>query len=447
VTITIREQHRRVLADSLWALASKVVTILLSMVINALLARRLTAEHMGVFLVLSSVAYFLGTVGTLGINSSLLRSLAARGPLVPIVPQAQAWRLVSFASVVLGIAACAVSMWVLPKGAGAIPLIALATGLWIPSVAATILVSDAFRGLGAIRLASLFDGTQGGLLPAAAAIVGILALPGEMFARLDVVLWTIVATTILNLLTGTFLLRHQASDSPIAEPDDSRPANTSGETVLQSLPFLGTALSLLLRMQAGLWIVGLCCGDADVAIFGIAQRAVNVIMLPLAVVTNSLQPTVAQLLSQNRLDDLERVLRRMAGLALLPALAATLVILFAGDRLLGEIFGSYYAAGGQTLKVLAIGNLLFTWGGCPGLVLSMGGQQRVNMVINLLTLLVIVAVGAALARLQGPIGMAYAMGAAGVINKGLSLWLVRKEFGISAEARLLPIRRIAAVRS
>ena len=121
--------------------------------------------------------------------------------------------------------------------------------------------------------------------------------------------------------------------------------------------------------------------------------------------------------------------------------------ILAGDRLLGEIFGSYYAAGGPTLKVLAIGNLLFTWGGCPGLVLSMGGRQRVNMVINLLTLFVIVAVGAALSRLQGPIGMAYAMGAAGIINKGLSLWLVRKDFGIAAEARLLPSRRIAAVRS
>jgi O-antigen/teichoic acid export membrane protein len=156
-------------------------------------------------------------------------------------------------------------------------------------------------------------------------------------------------------------------------------------------------------------------------------------MLPSMVITNALQPAVAQLIRSPDQHALEPLLRRMATLTTLPVLAAALALQLFGEQLVTLVFGPTYAAGTGVLLVLAIGNLIFAWCGAPGLVLSMSGHQRTNMAIYLLTVLLTVVFGIPAMWAFGMMGVAVTIGLLGFANKLLTMWVTNREFGIRTD--------------
>jgi O-antigen/teichoic acid export membrane protein len=432
-----RSLHRKVLVAGAWVVGLKGVSVLLTLVFNVLVARRLNLADVGMFLMITSAAYVAATIATLGVNSALLRSLAADNLTSHLVGMTSAWRTVGLASLVAG-AVTGVGAAVTLSGEASQHIgVSITCAILVVAQALTLLLADCFRGIHDVRLAGLFDGTQGGLLPIAASTAVLLLLPSNPFNSLPAILGLTSVVSVLNLLVGLALFGIRWSrrrTQSITRPN--APELRTARMILHSLPFLGTSLFLLLRTQVALWIVGGFGSAADAAIFGVAQRVMNAVMLPSMVMTNALQPTIAQLVATSRRDILESLLRRTATLTALPVAAAVLVASAAGGTLLSLLFGPQYAAGGAAIQILALGNLAFVALGSPGLVLGMSGLQRTNMTIYGATVLLTAAVGIPATRLFGITGMSWAVAVIGVLNKAASIAVVRRTHGIWTHATL-----------
>lgn len=427
--------HRRVLVAGVWVVGLKGVTVLLTLVFNVLIARRLELSDVGTFLMITSATYVAAIIATLGVNSALLRSLATDNASSHVVGLSSAWRIVGLASLLIGTIVGIGAAFSLSGETSKLVDIAVVCAVLVVTQALTLLLADCFRGLHDVRLAGLFDGTQGGLLPVAASTAALVLSPSAPLNSLLGILALTAVASAGNLLVGIgiFCARWKRNCALGTDQPQLGRMNT-WSTITYSLPFLGTTLFLVLRTQVALWIVGGFGSKADAALFGIAQRVMNAVMLPSMVMTNALQPTVAKLVASSSRDVLESLLRRTATLTALPVLASFIIVTAAGGTLLGLLFGPEYAAGGGTLQILAIGNLAFVALGSPGLVLGMSGRQRVNMTIYAATVLVTAALGIPATQFFGITGMSWTVGIIGVLNKAVSMAIVRRTHGISTHA-------------
>jgi O-antigen/teichoic acid export membrane protein len=428
--------HRRVFVAGAWVVGLKGVTVLLTLIFNVLIARRLDLADVGVFLMIVSATYVAANIATLGVNSTLLRSLAADELSTHIVRMSSAWRIVGLSSALVGTIASLIAACLLEGETSRVVLLAALCGALVVIQALTLLLADCFRGMHDVRLAGLFDGTQGGLIPIAASTAILLPIQSAALNSLTGVLSLTAAVSLLNLLLGWGILSVRWSRRSEMSTPSPNEAMTPWATVWHSLPFLGTTLFLVMRTQVALWIVGAFGSKSDAAIFGLAQRVINAVMLPSMVMTNALQPTVAQLVASSRIELLENLLRRTATFTSLPVMASAIVVVVAGGPLLGKIFGPEYVAGAATLQILAVGNLAFVALGSPGLVLSMSGQQRTNMTLYGATVILTILIGVPVTHFFGMTGMAWAVGVTGILNKAVTMAVVRQRHGLWTHATL-----------
>jgi len=122
--------------------------------------------------------------------------------------------------------------------------------------------------------------------------------------------------------------------------------------------------------------------------------------------------------------------RSAATAAAIPSLAAIALLILFPRQVLTFVLGGAYANAAPALVVMAVGHIILVLSGNPQHVLAMTGRHRAVLVVNLLSAVVLLALGAIGARLFGAIGLAAAAATSVALQNGL-LWAVaRRELGI-----------------
>ena len=438
--VTPRTPARRLRAGAAWVVVGRFLGIAVTMLVNVVLARALTPGEFGEFLVISSVLGSASLLAMLGMNSAVVRFVSASVGIGDLARARQALRLVSLATIV-GVA-CIGGLFAIVLSFLDTKLIGLSafSGL-VPMLVASLMllallqfVAEACRSLQELKLASLLSGGQtGGLLSnllfltliAAAMVVarpGLRTAIALNIAAMAVTL-PVAVVGLIRLASERLAVNRQSLDGTSALP--TKRALGLAPLLSFALPMLVIQLLTSATAQGDLWIAGVSCSPDEVALYGAARRLMLLIAMPLQVINFTVIASIAELHSQDRLEDLQRLLRGAATIAASISIAAGLGLILFGRPTLSLLFGHGFGEAAPLLSILVIGQMFLACAGSSDCALSMTGHQIAPLVVNTVCGLLLAGLGIWAVQHYGTVGLAY-VSAAVIAVQAISLWLLAR---------------------
>jgi O-antigen/teichoic acid export membrane protein len=428
----------RLRSGGAWAFLGKVLSIVLGLLINALLARMLPAAQMGAYFFTLSLLVFFVVFSQFGFHQSIIKLLAqarvsaAHGALGPLTRTC----------LLMGAASCLVGALALYLGldlvAGNFPQVLahrFEISLWLFALAFGGVLAAMFRGLHDIRSATLFGGLLG-------ALVLLLLLLGTRFLglRMDfgaVVGYSLLAAAVSMLAALVLTALWHGRLLLEKSKENSKP----GPVARLSLQIWGVSVLAVFLTQADMIVLGMLGAGQELAVYGAAARLVTLVATSLVIVNSVISGTLAELHVQGKTRELEQVLRSSAAVAGIPSILALLLLIVAGPQVLALVYGEFYASGATVLAILSLGQIVNVWSGSCNLTLLMTGHQRISLLANLVCGLLTLAALIVLAERYGAVGAAVAT-AAGLCLKNVWLMLaVRVKVGVWTYPDLLSLLR------
>jgi O-antigen/teichoic acid export membrane protein len=431
----------RLLRQGAWVVVGRGLGIGTAMAISVILARVLPPGDVGVFFLLASILSFTSFLAMFGLNAGMIRFVSESLGLGDTQQARTALRLglrVAGVSIVSVSLVCWLFMGLWGSTLFGIPH----AGVLVPLLAVSVIASAALQLCASILrsfheacLSTLLTGQFGGplsnlmflaLLLIAALIAGPTVTTAmslnaiSMFALLP-------AAVAIVIRIGRASFRQYGSANTL--PVESQPLALS--TLLAvCLPLTLTQGLSYLTGQSDIWIAGSLVSHDQVALYGAARRLMLLIGMPMQLVNLTVVATIAELRAQGRLAELQRILRTTATLATLPALFVLVPLLFAPGEIASLVFGAYYRDSGTALRLLALGQLVFTCVGSAELTLMMTGHQKSALAINVVTSILIATLGTVMTVLFGIVGLAGAWSAVIVLQCSLFCMLARRRVGV-----------------
>ena len=414
----------------------------MTVALSALAARLLSPAELGALFLSFSVVIVAAMAGRMGLEQAGLRLVAeslAQGEYA--AARLTILKIIGLASVTLSLVVAAILMglgdWVAlevfhsPSMAGVSGLIAL----WVVVFALQILMPEIFRAFQDIKLASIFvaknifGGLATGLLTGA--LMVMYWLRGESIG-LDTAIGLVIVSGSVGVVFALVLLIRKLRT--LSGGDSVSPRVVMLLRV--GIPLLITNLSMVMLMQADILILGVFRTDEEVAIYGASTRVAKLIAMVLVVVNEVISPIIVYMNVKGDTEKLERILRTAAGFAAVPAILVLSGFVFVGGPLLEWLFGPYFAAGSTILVLLGISQVVNAWAGSCGMTLIMTGHQNLMMGVTLITGLLTVAGGIAVAERYGPNGVA-AVTSLGLVLQNLAMLVfARVRCGVWTHASL-----------
>lgn len=425
--------------------AGRVTGILATLAGNVLAARLLGPADFGIYLLATSVLAFGAILGMAGLNEAGLRFLAEN---LAIGRRGEAISCLKRMAMIGLIAACAASVLTIAglaayqAATGRLQqpaLYGLLIGVGLCVLAWQQLTAEALRAWHKLHWASLFSGGQTGgplsnLIFVTALVIAIASI-GHLSATLGIAL--LVASVALTLPLALMALRKTVSETssgfetPPLEAFDGHPHESGYRSLLATGGMLLTIqLLAFASQQVDIWIGAGLLAPADLGHYGIAKRSMLLSAMPVQMAMLSIVATIPRLHAQKRLKDLERVVRGAATLAAIPSIAALALLVCFPHFILHFVFGEDYAAAAPVILLMAIGQVALVLSGNPIHTLVLTGRQRLALVANLISTIVLIAGGILGTRWFGILGLAAASSSSLAIQNGLLWWFARRYVGV-----------------
>ncbi|MBI5450860.1 MAG: oligosaccharide flippase family protein [Gammaproteobacteria bacterium] len=430
---------RKLITGGLWAASGRLISGALGLAISAMLARLLAPDDLGRYFLIFSLVTLFSTLAQGGLSACIVRILGE--------DRAQGTPGRSRQAIRLGLrltalsAALTAALFVLGLGdwLGRVVFNAPVIAELTPLVALLILcaplqvfITESFRGLQAIHLATLLSALLSSLLNAAA-IVSAWWLYHQADLQLMVELGLFATVGAASISAFFLWLR-----LPRAAADRSMGAR---ELLTMAWPMWIIQATYFFLSQADLWIVGATLDKHSVAIYGAVVELAALIILPLTMINAVIPSNIAELHVAGDMRRLEKMIRGAATLVALPALVIYACYLLFGGALLGIIYGDFYAQGALLLALLASGNLLNALTGSCGLTLMMTGHQKTVMLITVGNGLLALTSAALLVRHYGAVAVAASYALSMASQNILMTLAVQRRLGIWTHVRLRDLLR------
>ena len=312
-----RPLHLRLLSGGTWTLFGRLVTVLAGFAANALIARMIPAEQVGVYFLLVSLVMVGFTFAMFGMHVTVVRLVAqamargAYGAAKAVVETVLGIAILT--SCILGIAIgvggerIAIDIFNSPAMAGSVWY----ASLWLVALVLLSMLAESFRGFHDFRYATIFsNNTSTNILTAALLGLALLFHPG---GDLHSILSIVIASHIISVVLagGLMLARLKGLGTR-----DTLPVRT---VLSNSFPLVFSSASLYLLTQVDLWIIGMFTTGQDVAAYGAAIRLGQLVYMPLLISNTLLPPFIAEMYSLGKVKELETVIRTASTFSALSA--------------------------------------------------------------------------------------------------------------------------------
>jgi O-antigen/teichoic acid export membrane protein len=148
---------------------------------------------------------------------------------------------------------------------------------------------------------------------------------------------------------------------------------------LFSLPLLFSAIFNRIQGRVDILLIGHFLSANMIGIYGVTQRLLPLVVIPLAAFNNIFAPIISELFSSKRYAELEHQFKMVAKWILMTCLPIfTLLIFFAKEIL--SIVGPDFTKGYKAMIVLCIGQMIIAATGSTGFMLMMTGRSLVNLI-------------------------------------------------------------------
>lgn len=212
--------------------------------------------------------------------------------------------------------------------------------------------------------------------------------------------------------------------------------HTEHRPVLELREWFGVGITLLAAsafiitlMQVDIVIVGAFRGARDAGIYAAASKTATLVSFVIMAVNAAAAPQFASLWALGRVDELQRLVTKLAGMIFWPSLAISVGIAALSGPLLG-LFGSEFHEARPALLVLLVGQLINAAAGSVGYLLTLTGHHREATRALGLSALACILLAAAGVWAFGLIGAALGSTAGFLLWNGALYWLVVRKLGI-----------------
>ncbi|MBW7881122.1 MAG: flippase [Caldilineaceae bacterium] len=405
-----RQTGRRVLVNTGALTSASLWRIVMSFVLQMMIARRLGVDGLGHYTVAMAYLNVSQVISELGLPTLLVRDLAQNPSHrrsyfrillgTQIVTGLLTWAgLVGLTLVLPYPPVTAMSLWLV---GASLPLFA------VTSVSETLF--QAGERMELVMGVEVFINTL-----ILALSIGMLWMGGDEVTLIGVV----VVTQAVSALTCLVLL---ARSQLLAAPQDTVPVSLP-RLVRQTIPFFGLAMSDVLLQRLDILLLSFVAGPTITGIYSAAYNVVRVLMKLVQSFWRALYPTLSRLhrQSQSHYDRLAALSLRFGLVLLLPAAALSMAV---ASELLRLLFGGSYAESAEVYRILIWAAPLFLMEIYAVTLLMIEHHLRPSLWISALHIAGIVALLPPLTNVFGADGTAWAVVLGGALGALLSLWLL-----------------------
>ena len=374
---------RRMLSGGIWVMFGKGVTVTTTLANQALLSRMLGDDGFGLYVIAFSFVSVAAIAGQMGLHHTAVRFVAESFGLERPGRAREALRLV-YRWAAVGAAAAflllvagpgrrlVIGVWEAPELAASMATLAT----WAVLISFQVITSESFRGFKDLRFAALFGGAVTGVLNTALLSVWFFGFGHTPIAT---ALRIFVVSAAVSVGLGLLLL-YRVHVSKLPEERGALDSRTLLDT---AAPLWAITMVNNLLFHADRWILGAFATKAEIAVYGAAAQLVLLVSQPLVLINLLVPPYIAELYARGEKRRLERILRRTAAIAGLPAIGVLVAFTLFGGPILGLLYPDHYREGAGILAILAVAKLANVLTGSSGITMAMTGHQHILMRIAL----------------------------------------------------------------
>lgn len=219
------------------------------------------------------------------------------------------------------------------------------------------------------------------------------------------------------------------------------------KVALQSREWLQTGRAMIfvagfqvVLAQSDTVMIGTLVGDRETGLYAIANRLSSLLIFVLVAFNSALSPLVADLYTQRKRRELQKIVNKGVNLVFLLTLIPALVLIF-GNQLILSLFGQEFLASRPILLVLIIGQITNASAGPVSLLLNMTGHHDDTVKVMGVTALNNIVLNGILIPQYGAIGAAAATSATTIlwnVAMVILVWHRLKIISVACPKALLP---------
>lgn len=345
----------------------------LGFILSIVFARYLGTAGLGTYSYAMTWANLSSIPATLGIDQLIVREMA-------VYHSKSQWRLMggllgwsnlvvfSFSLIFTVVATALIYRWENNLDADVVLAVVLAM-LTVPIASVRNLRLGAMRGLQHIVLGQIPDSLLGPAIVTILTIISYLLFP-QSFNVYWVLVIKILAIIITFFVGGLWLWR-----SLPTEVKQVKPEYLGKQWLIAALPFMFLGTMQLINSRIDIIMLGGIEGVEAVGIYTIVVGITQLTIIIHQAANSVLGPTIATLYSENKLQQLQQVIRKSVLIVFSASLSIGVVMMGLGKYLL-LIFGSEFFPGRTAMNILILGQIFHAFTGPVGLVLNMTGHQN-----------------------------------------------------------------------
>ena len=414
-----------VIINSLKSSLFQIFGTLLSIVITIYVSRNLGASGMGVLGIINKITNIAVIIGLFGFNNVLVKEISiARNNkdfkrIVDVNSTALKLTFITSICIVIFLLIFApfLDKYIYPNKVILFPFIIFSLSI-LPQVISRI-YSSSLIGFNKIWQASLFDKF---LTPAFVLILLIILWICKVRVTLS-----LIAILYLTVRIGVGLIIRYFWICQVN-------INILGEKIKnQLLPMAKTLLivsvSSILFNSIDTLILGYFSDSVDVGIFNICFKIATLNIFLLIAINNSIRPKLSVLFKNNKIDEMNKMLRIFTLILVVFGVFFLLVFIFFGKSLL-SIWGNEFIIGYKPLIIIGIGQLINCATSVCGQVMVMCGLEKLHKNLDLFFVIFHFSVSILMCSKYGIIGSAFSYMLIISFSNLLKLYYCRKKLGL-----------------
>jgi O-antigen/teichoic acid export membrane protein len=308
-----------------------------------------------------------------------------------------------------------------------------------------LLIVEAIRGMGELRLASIFAGGQSGGAPGALLFCLMLLLlsrksnPTAVDALAGYVMSLgLILPGILVAFRYTWISLPCTTEGGNCQFTSSF-RNSSGILSL-TVPIFITQFCAYITISAEVILAGWYCRPDELAMLGQSRRLMLVMQLPMQMATMATLPSLAKYYASGEKKRIERLVQKSATLCLLAASPIAALFLIAPGSVMAYLFGDFYRLGGLLVVLATVGQLVVIATGGAGYLLMMTGHERSASVVSAACAVLMLVVAPLAGSRWGVYGVAATTSAIWALQSIVFWLLARLKTGIWTHFDLTSIK-------
>lgn len=419
--------------QSVMALAIRGLSVLAGFMLSFVIGRQFGPEANGTYALITQSAMFMSIIAVGGLDLAVVRqfsgAIASRARVASATVVKVVVCSIGFAGVIIAllmIGGETMLHWVigdtLPTG-GLLILCIILVSRAMTRIASSILRSQKFYILG--------QSVEVLLIP----VLVLTAILAGWAGTIRSILWTTAFASTAVAMLGIAVSFVRTSNAPDASALPIRPM------MRIAMPLWGVAIALNVADWYGLVVVANAGGAYEAGLYRVAVQIGTSFAIVSMGLFSVFSPQISAAWARGDRIEVARLGRTATRLSALFTIPPAIVMLVIAEPLL-DLIGSEFTPAATMLRIMVVGQIIYTITGPAGLALAMTGHERVNLTITLTSTLMLFVLAPLAAGEFGANGVAACIAILLVTRNLVSLYLLRRLAGIDIiRGKIDPMQR------